>query len=504
MRRRLFFLVMCVGAAAPAVSGAQERALPLVPQSLSLAEATDLAARYNPAHRQVLNDRGPAAWNVRSAYAALLPTFGASASASYTGGGTQRFLTTEFSAGSATLGSTYSIGLNWQLSGSTLMQPGLTKAQLEAAEAQISSSRINLQAAVVEQYLSVLKAEAEVEIAELQLRRNEESLRLARARFDVGQGTMLEVRQAEVAKGQSEVAVLRERQDVVVEKLRIFQLIGIPAPEDPTFVTLSDTFPIVEPTWELSDLLSRADADNPDLGSLRAQEASTRWSHRAAKSTWLPSLSFSAGWSGFTQEFTDSDFAVVQARRSLDGDRLECEFLNEIIDSVNTNLAGPIQTLPCGQLALTPEAEASILAQNQVFPFGPFSTQPFSARLTISVPIWNQFTRPLQVSEAGARADDVREAVRARQLQVRTDVSQAYYALQTAYVTIGMQDNNRTAAHEQLRLATELYRVGSGTFIQLLDAQVAARQAEFDYIRAVYDYHRAIALLESAVGHPLR
>ena len=53
-------------------------------------------------------------------------------------------------------------------------------------------------------------------------------------------------------------------------------------------------------------------------------------------------------------------------------------------------------------------------------------------------------------------------------------------------------------------LNAERYRVGSGTFFELLDAQVAAQRAEADYINAIYAYHRAIATLENAVGRPLR
>jgi outer membrane protein TolC len=96
------------------------------------------------------------------------------------------------------------------------------------------------------------------------------------------------------------------------------------------------------------------------------------------------------------------------------------------------------------------------------------------------------------------------EAVRARGLAVQTDVSQAFLTLQTAFRTTGLQDTNRSAAREQLQLATERYRVGSGTFFELLDAQVAALRAETEYIAAVYDYHRAVATLEAAVGRRLR
>ncbi|MBI3081519.1 MAG: TolC family protein [Gemmatimonadetes bacterium] len=46
--------------------------------------------------------------------------------------------------------------------------------------------------------------------------------------------------------------------------------------------------------------------------------------------------------------------------------------------------------------------------------------------------------------------------------------------------------------------------MGSATFLNVLDAQAAAQQAEADYVRAVYDYHRAIVQLETAVGRPLR
>ena len=83
-------------------------------------------------------------------------------------------------------------------------------------------------------------------------------------------------------------------------------------------------------------------------------------------------------------------------------------------------------------------------------------------------------------------------------------MNQAYLVLATAYRTVAIQDTNRVAGREQLQLATERYRVGSGTFFELLDAEVAALRAESDYIGAVYDYHKAVAALEAAVGRPLR
>lgn len=478
--------------------GAQQPVLPSVPQALTLDEAVELAVRYNRDYRQVANDRPAAAWGVRNAYTQLFfPSLSAGLGMSYRGAGSQTFLASTFDQESSTIGSDYSLSLNWQLSGRTLTQPGLARAQLRATEAQIEGAETNLRAVVQQQYLAALRAEAQVEIAELQVTRNEEFLRLAQARFQVGQATMLDVRQAEVAKGQSDVALLQARQAVIVEKLRLFQQIGIAAPEDPNQISLPDTFPVTEPQWQLGELLRAADQENPDVHVLEAQAAAARSNEKSAKAQWLPTLNVSAGWSGYTQEFTNPDYLVASARSSVAGQRAECEYANA--NWLNAGGTG----LPCSALVLTPDDEAAIVAGNNVFPFS-FSTQPFQARVGLSLPIFTQFGRETQIAEASQQADDAFERLEGLRLLVRTEVSQAYYQLQAAYQAVEIQETNRVAAQEQLRLATERYRVGSGTFFELLDAQVAAQRADADYVNAIYAYHQAIAALEAAVGRPLR
>ena len=107
--------------ALPLSARAQEPVLPSVPQSLSLDQAVELAVRNNPAYRQTVNDRGPAAWGVRNAYGEFLPALSASGGLGYAGPGSQTFLSQQFTQPSSTIGSSYSLGLSWQLSGSTLM-----------------------------------------------------------------------------------------------------------------------------------------------------------------------------------------------------------------------------------------------------------------------------------------------------------------------------------------------------------------------------------------------
>ena len=469
-----------------------------VPATLSLADAISLARQHNPAYRQVIHDRSPAAGGVRNAWSSLwLPTLTASGGVSYAGPGEQNFLTSSFSQSVSTLSSSYSFFLDWTLNGQTLSQPGIRKAQLNAADADVTGAETNLVTGVTQQYLTVLQSRDNAEVARQQLQHDEEFLKLAQARYDVGRASILDVRQAQVARGQAEVTLLRARTGVDVEKLRLFQSIGVSAPVPIANVQLTDTFVVQAPTWQLNDLLTMAEQQNPALRALREREHAAGWGVKAATSSYAPSVSLSAGWSGFTQKLSDVNPTIASIRQSAQQDSLACAYENAAW--LNTN-----QTpLNCAALTNTTAAEQALLDQNGRYPFN-FTPQPFQARLTVTIPLWGNFQQPLQVSQAKAQQQDLQESVRARGLQVQTDVSSAFLTLQTDYQAIAIQDTNRTAAREQLQLATERYRVGSGTFFELLDAQVAALRAETDYINAVYDYHKALAALEAAVGRPLR
>jgi len=466
--------------------------------NLSLADALALARSHNPLYRQALHDRAPAGWAARNAWSStFLPTLTASGGLGYSGSGQQRFLTANFSQNVSTLSSNYGLFLDWALNGQTLTQIPLKHAQLSAADADVAGAESNLITGVTQQYLSVLQSRDNADVARKELDRNEQFLKLAQARYDVGRASLIDVRQAQVARGQAEVALLRAETGLQLEKLRLFQQIGVTPPVDVATVQLTDTFAVQTPAWRLGDLLTMAEEQNPALKALRAREGAARWGVRAATGAYTPSVSVSASWSGFTQKLSDINPTIAAAQANAAANMAECQYENTAW--LNTGQS----PLPCNALAFTPQQEQAIRDQNAAYPFS-FTPQPFQARLTISIPLWGNFSQPLQVSQAKAQQQDLEESVRARGLQVHTDVSQAYLTVTTAYRTIAIQDTNRTAAREQLQLATERYRVGSGTFFELLDAQVAQLRAESDYVNAVYDYHKAVAALEAAVGRPLR
>ena len=185
----------------------------------------------------------------------------------------------------------------------------------------------------------------------------------------------------------------------------------------------------------------------------------------------------------------------------------DCEYNN----AVRTGLSLGGQTSNCfsaaglidGGGALQDPVAQSIRNQNSVFPFS-YTGEPFGANLTLSLPIFTGFSRSLRLSQARAEEDDAEEEVRARRLQVRTDVHSRYLRLETDFRAIAVQGASREAARDQLRLAQDRYRLGAGTALEVSDAQNSVQRAEGDYVNAIYDYHKAIAALEAAVGRPLR
>jgi outer membrane protein len=486
-------------------STAVQRPAPAV--TLSLQDAIQQARVNSPAYRQILNDAAPAKWGVRNAYASFLPTVSVAGDLGYIGSGQTNFGGGFTQPTSAFLTSGYSLGLNWQLDGRVLSGPGQQKALQKATDEDISGAGVNLRADITTQYLNGLQASAQVDVARQQVVRNVDFLTLAQARFQVGQATLLDVRQAQVIKGQSDVALLRATQLENEAKLELLRRMGVEPPVAIEQIGLSDSFPVTPPQLQLEDLIAMADEQNPLLRSLRARQDASTWNVRAARSEFLPTLSLRAGWSGFTQELTDEGVLLGQTLSSAQSDAARCQF----DDQVKTSLALGGQVGDCfGEFglnssgtALNDDLSRQIRDANDVFPFD-YTGQPFQANLTISLPIFTGFSRSLRVSQARAQELDADEDVRARRLQVRSDVHARYLGMQTSYQAIAVQEANRVSARDQLRLAQDRYRLGAGTSLEVSDAQNAVSRAEGDYVNAVYDYHKAVAALEAAVGRPLR
>jgi outer membrane protein len=179
----------------------------------------------------------------------------------------------------------------------------------------------------------------------------------------------------------------------------------------------------------------------------------------------------------------------------------DCQFWNRI----SSGLSQPLPDFPqdCSRFTLTDETRARVLASNDVWPLN-FTQTPPSFGLTVTWPILNGFTREYQVQQARAAADDARHQRREEELNRRAAVATAFLALRTAYLSVGIEERNVAAAAEQLELATERYRLGAGSILELTQAQATRARADQAHLTALYAFHESLVALETAVGRPLR
>ncbi len=489
--RVLLLAFLSLAVATPAAAQQADSVQP----TLTLDDALKLARRNNPVYQQTANDRGPADAAVRSAYAAFLPSADAALQSSFREGGNQIFSGLNFRS-SGTRQSSYNLGISYFLSSATFINPKLQRANRTAVEADISDAGEALRAGVIQQYLTVLQAEAKAALQDTLVNSAAAQVELARARANVGSATQLDVRRAEVALGEQQVAALQARNAIEIEKLRLFRDLGV---QQPANVKLVSGFAVSEPAMSIDELLATARRYNPQVNALRSREKVAGLAVRRAHGDYMPSLSISTGLGGYTYENTNGNLLVEQSRLGVEQQRAECFRTEEVRRALNL----PNSFDQCAFIQFTPEMASSIRSGNRQYPFD-FTSSPRSLTATISLPLFDNLNRELRVQEASANRADARYRVRARELDLTANVTAAYLNLRTAAQTVTLQEQTTAKAREELAFTEERYRVGAVTFLDVTASRDAFGRAENARINAVYDYHKAFAALESAVGRPLR
>jgi len=489
--------IAVIAAVVTAPVAAQE----VVPSRLSLADALEIARGNNPNFLQTRNDEALADWDVRQAYGALLPTASMNSGVSWQGAGEQRF-------GSLTLGdlgfgnqpsyyfSNYNIGLNFSLDWAKLKAPSRARAQRGATVAQIRVVGGNLASQVTSAYVALLREQERLKLAEQQLESSRFNLRLAQGQLEVGQVTPIDVGQAEVQVGRSEVTELQTRNSVSTARIRVLQRLGVSVTQD---FELSTVFQLSEPTWTLEQLTDMALRQNPTLEARRRSKESADIGVSSARSAYMPSLSISTGWSGFTRQASSTDFQVAQAEAQVAASVAQCVQTNNLY----SRLADPLPSLECSRFVFSDDQRRSIDDGNRAFPFN-FEGSPPSVSLGFSIPIFQGLSRQRNLEAARLQRDDLGYQVREQELALDADISIGLANVRTAYQSALLEERNRALAEQQLNLARERYRLNAITFIELVNAQTVFAQADQDRVIAVFAYHDLVTSLEALVGSSLR
>ncbi len=117
---------------------------------------------------------------------------------------------------------------------------------------------------------------------------------------------------------------------------------------------------------------------------------------------------------------------------------------------------------------------------------------------TIEIPIRLAWDGDLRAADASI--DRAQAALRSAELAVSLEVREALAAYETARDRLAAREGALEEASALRRAATQALSQGSGTVVELLAAQAAARDAEGAYLDAAADHARTLVILLARVG----
>lgn len=469
---------------------------PAIGSTLTLADAIAVAKRSNPGFQTQLTTRRVADLTARTANAAFLPSINSSFNGSYRAGGQTVVNGITQGASSSTLSSGGSISAGLNLSAAQFSDRKASLKEKDIAETSIAAGEQSLRQQVTNQYIQVLQAQATAALQDTLLVTSAAQLNLAKAKLQVGTGIQLDVQQAEVADGRQRVAALQAHNSVDIEKIRLFALLGVA----PVLSTQLQELTSTElPTMTLEQILATARKSNPTLETNRARVEQASYRVTSARRAYIPSFGINTSIGGNALRPTDPDIGINSQKASVPLRIASCQRSEEVRLKLGLDNA----YAACSNIAFTAADEAALRDSYSGFPFN-FTKNPLGFSVGLSLPIFNQFQREAGVQNAVIQRSNAENTVRQQEIQLTTDISIAWMQLTTSRQTVAQNELNVRTARLALTLSDQRYQLGLISLVDRITASNAFDQAESARISSIYDFQRAFAALEAAVGQPLR
>lgn len=452
-------LVVTAATAAFAETNLVDTASPNVPgwltQPLSLVDALNLTLQQNDTLKEARADLQASRGLVIQTRAIALPTV--SANGNFTRSDEnliQQFPFNNTNGGSGGSGQSFAIPRDtWNTSiriTQTIYQGGRTLSAIRAARLEKEQAMLQYETAVQDALLATRVAYYNVLLAEQQITVNEASINLLtnefldqQRRFDAGTVPKFNVLQAEVALANARPALISARNNYRIAKNNLSTQLGYNLPRniwEDIPMHLTDKLDSNPYNVDLPSAIEQALERRTELGALRRNEGLQRENIVNARAGYQP---------------------VVQAFAGYDWN--SAEFNRDLSREFNGWVVG-------GQL----------------------NWNIFDGMLTRGKVIQAK----AQFERAQAEVDD-----RARQieLEVRTD----YSIFIEARETLESQQKVQEEADEALRLARARAEAGTGTQLDVLNAETQLTQARTTQLQALRDYDVARARLERAIAQDL-
>jgi outer membrane protein len=422
-------------------------------RTLTLAEASSVAAEHNPAYRKAQADLQVAAADRRRAWGAFLPDVSASYS---TGGRASRTFTgrdpfgnpvrnddpIERTSSSTSQGISLTQFQLWDW-GARWKDLRAARAGGRATEARVAGESARVGAELGRRYWAAVEAQEAISLEERLLAGARERLDATRRLLRIAAAGPVDVLAAELDVARQEQALEKARGDRRKAVLSLREQMGVMEDGD-LRLTDAPPAPFDPSSLDAAALVARATNAAPGIAEsdARVEEASHRLSATGAR-RW-PALSMN-----------------VNADRSEGAEALHGTFNPNPVD------------------------------------------QALSVSLSVSIPLFDQFRTTQERATGRARLAAAREDARAARLTAERDVRGAVLDVENAYRASVNADRALQLARTRLELSQEQYRVGSLDFTKLQTAVDDAAKAERDALAARFDFAAAVVTLEEKSAGPL-
>lgn len=289
-------------------------------------------------------------------------------------------------------------------------------------------------------YYDVLLAEQQIAVQEAAVKLLTEELGNIRRRLEAGAVPRFDVLRGEVKVANARPQVIRAQNRFRTAKYTLVNALGYDMPTnvlEDVPMTLTTKLDATPYTVGLAEALELARVRRPELHAARTEMELQHERVKIARSGYLPSLGIFGGYKAYNHEYTDDFYGETH------GLVAGVEMKWDIFDGLGTR----------GRVV---EARA------------------------------RESKSSLNLADQARRVDK----------EVRT----FYSSFIEAREVLASQDKNVERADEAIRLASARYDAGSGTQLDVLDAQTSLTEARTTQIDAARDYLVARARLERAIG----
>jgi outer membrane protein len=125
-----------------------------------------------------------------------------------------------------------------------------------------------------------------------------------------------------------------------------------------------------------------------------------------------------------------------------------------------------------------------------------------SAGAELLIPLWEGGLVQAQVREARSNLEGINAQLEGLRQQVRLELEQARLRVRAAKESLVAAGDAVLNARERLRLAEGRYQAGTGSILELGDAQLALSNSAAQQVSAQYSLASARAQLQRALGRP--